>query len=62
MCTALSSNTVLKELYASGHNLTPETAGMLGAMLGANTALVSLCVGDQSLGNAVSSCNVKSLL
>ncbi|KAL0055523.1 hypothetical protein WJX82_001476 [Trebouxia sp. C0006] len=52
LCQALRSNTTLKELYASGHHLTPQTAGMLGAMLAANTSLVSICLGDDALGDA----------
>ncbi len=56
LCQALKANTVLRELYASGHHLTPETAGMLGAMLATNTSLVSICVGDDALGDAVSAC------
>lgn len=52
LCGALKINTVLKELYASGHHLTPETAGMLGAMLAANASLVSICVGNDELGDA----------
>lgn len=54
LCQALRANTTLKELYASGHHLTPQTAGMLGAMLAANTSLVSICLGDDALGDAVS--------
>lgn len=54
LCQALRANTTLKELYASGHRLTPQTAGMLGAMLAANTSLVSICLGDDALGDAVS--------
>lgn len=56
ICAALKSNTVLKELYASGHSLTSESAGLLGAMLASNTSLVSLCVGNDTLGDAVSLC------
>ncbi|KAL0023690.1 hypothetical protein WJX79_002056 [Trebouxia sp. C0005] len=52
LCQALRANTTLKELYASGHHLTPQTAGMLGAMLAANTSLVSICLGDDALGDA----------
>jgi hypothetical protein len=54
LCQALRANTTLKELYASGHHLTPQTAGMLGAMLAANSSLVSICLGDDALGDAVS--------
>lgn len=54
LCQALRANATLKELYASGHHLTPQTAGMLGAMLAANTSLVSICLGDDALGDAVS--------
>ncbi|DBA95992.1 hypothetical protein WJX77_007182 [Trebouxia sp. C0004] len=52
LCQALRANTTLKELYASGHHMTPQTAGMLGAMLAANTSLVSICLGDDALGDA----------
>lgn len=62
MCAALKSNTVLKELYASGHSMTPETAGLLGVMLAANASLVSLCVGNAALGDAVSLFVMKDML
>lgn len=59
---ALHTNACLKELYASGHRLTPETAGMLGAMLAANASLVSFCAGDDALGDAVSASSSWCLL
>lgn len=62
ICAALKSNTVLKELYASGHGMTLETAGLLGAMLASNTSLVSLCVGNDTLGDAVSLCTIDDML
>ena len=62
LCTALEGNTVLQELYASGHHLMPQTAGMLGAMLATNASLVSICVGDDALGDTVSSSMLPILL
>lgn len=62
LCAALESNNVLQDLYASGHSLTPEAAGLLGAMLASNTSLVSLCVGNDTLGDAVSLCGIDDVL
>ena len=53
LCDALGRNTVLQELYASGHHLTVESATAVAEMLGKNSTLRSLCVGDDALGDSV---------
>ncbi|KAK3279063.1 hypothetical protein CYMTET_13037 [Cymbomonas tetramitiformis] len=50
-CKALQNNTVLKELYASGHKMLPETARIVADMLTKNSALEALCVGDSEFGD-----------
>ncbi|CAG9465392.1 unnamed protein product [Pedinophyceae sp. YPF-701] len=51
LCAALRSNTSLKELYASGHAMTAETAAVVAGMLRENTSLASLCVGSADFGD-----------
>ncbi|CAN0149716.1 unnamed protein product [Scytosiphon promiscuus] len=48
---ALSSNTSLKELLASGHRLEATGAAAFGEALAMNSTLRSLCVGDNEFGD-----------
>ncbi|CAN0494385.1 unnamed protein product [Hapterophycus canaliculatus] len=50
---ALSSNTSLGELLASGHRLEAAGAAAFGEALSRNTTLRSLCVGDNEFGDEV---------
>lgn len=50
---ALSDNTSLAELLASGHPLDVAGATALGEALSRNTTLRSLCVGDNNFGDKV---------
>ena len=54
VCHALGSNTNLKELYASGRHITPNSAAVIAEMLAKNCSLQRLCVGDHELGDSVS--------
>jgi hypothetical protein len=51
LCKALVGNTVLRELYASNHSVSPEVAAEIGEMLASNATLTSICIGDSSLGD-----------
>lgn len=53
LCQSLAQNTVLKELYASGHKMEPRTAESVAAMLRSNSTLESICVGDETFGDEV---------
>lgn len=50
---ALSDNTSLAELLASGHPLEVAGATAFGEALSRNTTLRSLCVGDKNFGDKV---------
>lgn len=50
---ALSGNTSLTELLASGHPLEVAGAAAFGEALSRNTTLRSLCVGDSDFGDEV---------
>lgn len=52
VCTALESNTTLRELSASGRPMSPETAAIVSSMLARNSVLTSLSVGDGHFGDA----------
>lgn len=52
---ALSDNTSLSELLASGHPLEVAGATALGEAMSRNSTLRSLCVGDNTFGDEVGS-------
>jgi hypothetical protein len=51
LCDSLEHNNVLQELYASNHPITADSALLISQLLGVNSSLTSLCVGDSSFGD-----------
>mmetsp|Transcript_20381 Transcript_20381/g.44561 ORF Transcript_20381/g.44561 Transcript_20381/m.44561 type:complete len:468 (-) Transcript_20381:206-1609(-) len=52
LCKSLAANTVLTELYASSHALSPDSVKEFASLLSSNSTLRSLCIGDSNLGDA----------
>ena len=52
LCTALTANTVLRELSLGSHAISPQGAAALATMLHANTTITALCVGNSGFGDA----------
>ena len=51
--SALSANTSLRELLASGHPMEAAGATAFGEALARNSSLRSLCIGDNNFGDEV---------
>lgn len=51
LCDSLQHNTCLTELYASNHAITPAAAALVAGLLGSNTTLAFLCIGNSGFGD-----------
>ena len=49
LCASLASNSILSELYASNHPMSPVSAAAVGEMLLLNSTLTSLCIGKEGM-------------